>query len=86
MELNDLPQHYNFPCVMRPVTVAGVPKPRIVRLHGRWFVRSAPYVRGENPATLWDYWDLATLAAQWCHRMNERDAWEQWGGRNNRGD
>lgn len=47
-------------------------KPRIVRLHGQWFVRSAPYSPGEDPSAIWEYWELATAAAQWCFEMNAR--------------
>lgn len=62
-----------------PVTAGGVPKPCIVRLNGRWFLRSAPYTSDEDPAVIWEYWELATVAAQWCFKMNESQAWEQWG-------
>lgn len=61
-------------------------KPRVARTNGRWYVRSAPFTPGEDPASFWEYWDLLSAAAKWCTMMNESQAWKQWGGRANHDD
>lgn len=57
-------------------------KLRIRRHGGRWRVLSAAFTQDEMlaPGGFWEYWDRLSDAVDWCSKMNEDQAWEEWTG------